>query len=1309
MIIMPDTKSSKKRASNRLPQPRDTIFWTKKYNALLQNLPSIYIEIDEHTLVNLSTSAKQLLGINTGISEIDLTKVFSKPEILIKKIKAKYKKFNFKHDNKLLEFHYILSFSASNHIYQIEEVSKNTTEYTTIETSLIKRDPFRSFIEQSALGIAIIDERGYIVEWNQSMSKIYEVDRETYLNKPAWEFDYDYLPSARKTEKEKKRIKDFILDYISKPKKTLFEAEFEKEINGNIKFIQYRVFPIRTETGYLFGRINIDISEQKASEFELLEYKEHLEDLVVKRTLELQQSEARMRLLLQSIPMAYYSYDPNNRNNVWYSEQIKSLTGFQLEDFKKNPNLWVERINPVDYQQVGGTFEKLKFDNQRVSCEYRWTDANNQEIWIFDQAVLIEATEKNPRQIIGCFMDITDRKEAENAIIESERNYREIFNNSSDAIIILNARTGEIEDVNNTMLSMFSTTYKRALTDDINRFSAGTPPYDAQHAKNLIEKALIGGPEQFEWLARTDEGKLFWVEVNLKMVIINGEAKIMAIARNIDEKKKAEEKIKYQHDFEKLILDISSRFINIPVKKVDRSIEKAFKEICHFSNSDAGYAFLFNDIDQTFSLTHYWHNNLVKFNPGQLRNVSVELTKWHTKLTNANEVIIAEDVNNLPEEAAELKNIITNQKVNSFIVVPLLFQNNIIGFLGLGVNKPGRKWLSEEIALLKLAAQIFVNAIKRKESVQTLLASEQTHREIYNATSEAILVHDYQNGKILDVNSAMLEMFGYTYEEALEVTFEDISSGLGEYTNEKAIKLITQTVKSGPQVIEWQAKRKDSSLFWIEISLKIAEISGQKHVLSVIRDISERKKAAEILRESEEKYRLLIEGQTDLIVKMDTEGRFLFVSPSYCEIFGKTEEELLGNTFLPLVHKDDRDTTLKAMENLYKPPYTCYVEQRAFSKYGWRWLAWSNKAILNDEKEIVEIIGVGRDITYQKDVEGALRRSEERFRSIVQQLSDIVFILDKDYQIVYDTPSINRILGYSEGSLIGRNIFDLLSPEDKAYIKSKTEPIKKKKEETITMEAQVEKANGEFIPIEMVFINLLHLPSIQGIVLTLRDISERKMLDKKILDAVIKTEEQERERFAKNLHDDLGPLLSSIKMYIGLIKTNSDIEKLDFVTSQLNEVVKEAITTTKEVSNDLSPHILINYGLVSAIENFIKKIPISIKVNFNCSLPSVRYSNTIENSFYRILKELINNTVKHSGATKIDIALEEKGQHLFLMYSDNGKGFDMEKQKKSKKAGMGISNIISRAKSLNGVYELNSEINTGFSFQITIPIHQSLE
>ena len=104
-----------------------------------------------------------------------------------------------------------------------------------------------------------------------------------------------------------------------------------------------------------------------------------------------------------------------------------------------------------------------------------------------------------------------------------------------------------------------------------------------------------------------------------------------------------------------------------------------------------------------------------------------------------------------------------------------------------------------------------------------------------------------------------------------------------------------------------------------------------------------------LLRQSEARYRLLVEHQTDLVVKVGAEGHLLFVSPSYCRLFGKTEEDLLNETFLALVHEDDRENTDKAMEDLYRPAHKVYIEQRAMTQEGWKWLGWMDTAVLDED------------------------------------------------------------------------------------------------------------------------------------------------------------------------------------------------------------------------------------------------------------------------------------------------------------------------------------------------------------------------
>ncbi|MCX7821547.1 MAG: transporter substrate-binding domain-containing protein [Brevinematales bacterium] len=138
--------------------------------------------------------------------------------------------------------------------------------------------------------------------------------------------------------------------------------------------------------------------------------------------------------------------------------------------------------------------------------------------------------------------------------------------------------------------------------------------------------------------------------------------------------------------------------------------------------------------------------------------------------------------------------------------------------------------------------------------------------------------------------------------------------------------------------------------------------------------------------ENEKKYKLLVENQTDLIVKVDPEGRFLFVSPSYCNLFGKTEEELLGKSFMPLVYEEDRALTEQAMQNLYKPPYSIYLEQRVITKYGLRWIGWVDTSVLDENGNVIAIIGVGRDITDKKIAEERLRKSLAENQILIKEL-----------------------------------------------------------------------------------------------------------------------------------------------------------------------------------------------------------------------------------------------------------------------------------------------------------------------------------
>lgn len=213
----------------------------------------------------------------------------------------------------------------------------------------------------------------------------------------------------------------------------------------------------------------------------------------------------------------------------------------------------------------------------------------------------------------------------------------------------------------------------------------------------------------------------------------------------------------------------------------------------------------------------------------------------------------------------------------------------------------------------------------------------------------------------------------------------------------------------------------------------------------------------------------------------------------------------------------------------------------------------------------------------------------------------------------------------------------------------------------------------------------------------------RKDNESRLLSAVISTEERERKYFAKEIHDGLGPVLSSVKMTLSAINI-VDIKKRDAELIHKSEMmVDDAIITTKEISNHLTPHVLERYGLKKALDTFVRNTIAkgTIRIDISSNVEKKRYHHNIEVIIYRICCELINNTLKYASANQIYIILYDNRDFISLKYDDNGIGFNLTEHETT---GMGLTNIKSRVKSLNGSVEFRSNVNNGFYASIKLPI-----
>ena len=205
---------------------------------------------------------------------------------------------------------------------------------------------------------------------------------------------------------------------------------------------------------------------------------------------------------------------------------------------------------------------------------------------------------------------------------------------------------------------------------------------------------------------------------------------------------------------------------------------------------------------------------------------------------------------------------------------------------------------------------------------------------------------------------------------------------------------------------------------------------------------------------------------------------------------------------------------------------------------------------------------------------------------------------------------------------------------------------------------------------------------------------QRSLFSKRILSAVLRAEERSRSSFAKELHDGMGPLLSSAKMSLSAISTENMSEEQQQILRNTRFLIDESIRSVREISNNVSPQLLSDFGLAQGVRNFISKIaPLNVvNMAFNTNLDKERFDSDTEVVLYRVICELINNSLKHSGCSDIEVSLMLEGTILSLDYSDNGQGFDIDTLPLS---GMGLSNITSRIDSLNGDITITSAKGEG--------------
>jgi len=625
-------------------------------------------------------------------------------------------------------------------------------------------------------------------------------------------------------------------------------------------------------------------------------------------------------------------------------------------------------------------------------------------------------------------------------------------------------------------------------------------------------------------------------------------------------------------------------------------------------------------------------------------------------------------------------------------------------------------------------------AVVLEQREEALRASEETFRTISSSAQDAIIMMD-NDGIISYWNEAAERIFEYTKEEALG---KDMHNLLGPERYDKAyqegFKKFRNTGR-GPVVgntVELSAVRKDGTEFPVEVSVAAVKIKGKWNAIGTLRDITERRRAEEALRESEEKYRSLFEETTDAILIVRPEGEIVDANPSCSELFGATKEELIGTDVRQFYwNPADRENISRQID---QNGFVKEADWRVRRKDGaMRTCLITSSAWRDEHDNLLAYLSIARDITERKKAE------EERVRLVtaIEQSPETILITDTDGIIQYVNPAFETVTGYTRHEALGRNPRILKSGQhDEGFYREMWESIKrgrvwsghfinKKKDGTIfEEEATISPVKDE-------------AGRIVNYVAVKRDVTGEVLLEKQLQLA------QKMEAIgtlAGGIAHDFNNLLQVIQGYVdlGLIKLRkgrpgpSEYQEIRRAARSAAELTQGLLTFSRQLGSELRP-VNLNHELEHVARMLTRTIPrmISIKLDLADDLHTINADPAHLQQVVINLAVNARDAMPDGGTLLIETRNAQldaeyckshlgtnPGRYVLLAVSDNGFGMEKETaeqifepffttKRPGEGTGLGLSIVYGIVKNHAGNIICYTEPGEGTTFKVYLPTMES--
>jgi diguanylate cyclase (GGDEF)-like protein/PAS domain S-box-containing protein len=393
-------------------------------------------------------------------------------------------------------------------------------------------------------------------------------------------------------------------------------------------------------------------------------------------------------------------------------------------------------------------------------------------------------------------------------------------------------------------------------------------------------------------------------------------------------------------------------------------------------------------------------------------------------------------------------------------------------------------------------ANISLDITERKRAENALRDSEERLRTSMENAPDGIYMNDLE-GNFLYGNRRCEEIIGYTREELIGKNFLELNI-LPEDSLARAAQILQDNINdkpTGPDELE--LINKEGHRVPLEINTSIVRQGDRKVVLAFVRDITERKKAEEALKESQERYRALFDRSLDLVYVRDFKGNFVDANPASLDLLGYRGEDIANLNFASLLDPSQFPRTIQILEELSETGFQKVPSEYSLKRKDGTYLyVETQESVIYRNGKPHAVQGVGRDITRRKKAEEALQESEEKYRSLVENINDVFYSLDTEGNITYISPVVERFTLYKVGDLMGKSFIPLIYPDDlPALLDSFNRLVSGQLEPS---EFRVMDKDGRIIFVRTSSRPLYKDGEIVGITALMTDITERKQMERKL-------------------------------------------------------------------------------------------------------------------------------------------------------------------------------------------------------------------